>query len=152
MTYKRAAVTTLAAFLVSEMLAVAVHGFILASDYAPFYGTLLRPKGVPSWQFVFLPVAHLSFASALVWLFARLRLEGSPVLQGLRLGTLGWMMGQVPLWLLWYAEQPWPGLLVVKQLGLELLSSLIVGLTIAAVARQPGNATGSFVRATSASA
>jgi hypothetical protein len=69
--------------------------------------------------------------------------EGSPVLQGLRLGTLGWMMGQVPLWLLWYAEQPWPGLLVVKQLGLELLSSLIVGLTIAAVAAQTGKATGS---------
>jgi hypothetical protein len=129
MTYTRAALTTLAAFLVSEMLAVAVHGFILASDYAPFYGTLLRPMGVPSWQFVFLPVAHLSFASALVWLFARLRLEGSPVLQGLR-----------------------PGLLVVKQLGLELLSSLIVGLTIAAVAGQPRKATGSLVRATPVSA
>jgi hypothetical protein len=88
----------------------------------------------------------------LVWLFARLRLEGSPVLQGLRLGTLGWMIGQVPLWLLWYAEQPWPGVLVVKQPGLEWLSSLIVGLTIAVVARQPRNATGSLVRATSASA
>jgi hypothetical protein len=44
------------------------------------------------------------------------------------------------------------GLLVLKQLGLELLSSLIVGLTIAAVAGQPGNATGSLVRARSASA
>jgi hypothetical protein len=45
-------------------------------------------------------------------------------------------MGQVPLWLLWYAEQPWPGSLVVKQLVLELLSSLIVGFTIAVVAGQ----------------
>jgi hypothetical protein len=43
MTYKRAALTTAVALLVSEMLAVAVHGFILANDYPPFYGTLLRP-------------------------------------------------------------------------------------------------------------
>jgi hypothetical protein len=40
-------------------------------------------------------------------------------------------MGQVPLWLLWYAEQPWPGSLVVKQLGWELVSSIVIGLTIA---------------------
>ncbi len=60
-------------------------------------------------------------------------------------------MGQVPLWLSWYAEQPWPGLLVVRQLGLELLSSLIVGLTIAVVARRPANATGSLARATAVS-
>ena len=40
-------------------------------------------------------------------------------------------MGQVRVWLLWYAEQPWPGSLLVKQLGLELLSSLVIGLTIA---------------------
>jgi hypothetical protein len=148
MTYKRAVLTTVAAFLVSEMLAITVHGFILANDYAPFYGTLLRRMGAaPSWQSLFLPVAHLSFVSALVWLFARLRLEGSPVLQGLRLGTLGWIMGPVPLWLLWYAEQPWPGLLVVKQLALEWLSSLIVGLTVAIVARQPRNTPGSLVHA-----
>ena len=88
---------------------------------------------------LFLPVAHLSFISALVWLYARLRLDGSPAVQGLKLGVIGWIMGQVPLWLLWYAEQPWPGLLVIKQLGLELLSSLIVGLTIAGVARHTGH-------------
>jgi hypothetical protein len=46
-------------------------------------------------------------------------------------------MSQVPVWLLWYAQQPWPGSLVVKQLGLELVSSLLVGLTIALVAPPP---------------
>jgi hypothetical protein len=45
-----------------------------------------------------------------------------------------WAVGEVPLWMRWYAEQPWPGELLAKQLGLELVSSLIIGLTIAAVA------------------
>jgi hypothetical protein len=136
MTYQRILWTTIATFLVSQILAVIVHGVLLANDYAPFYGTLLRPAtSGPAWQMLFLPVAHLCFISGLVWIYARLRLEGSPAQRGLTLGVVGWTMGQVPLWLLWYAQQPWPGFLVVKQLALELLSSLIIGLTIAFVAR-----------------
>jgi len=60
--------------------------------------------------------------------------------RGLKLGLLGWAMGQLPVWLLWYAQQPWPGGLVLKQLGWELLASLAIGLTIAAVARLPRHA------------
>jgi len=85
---------------------------------------------------LFLPVAHLSFISALVWIYAHARLEGSPTLQGLKLGVVGWAIGQVPLWLRWYAEQPWPDELIVKQLGLEFLSSVLLGLTVAFVGGQ----------------
>ena len=49
-------------------------------------------------------------------------------------------MRSLPVWLLWYAQQPWPGNLVLKQLGLELVASLIIGVTIAAVARLPAAA------------
>lgn len=55
-----------------------VHGVILSADYEPFEGTLLRTAGgdqVP-WQMIFLPVAHLAYVSTMVWLHARLRLEG----------------------------------------------------------------------------
>ena len=127
-----------AAFVVSQILATIIHGFVLAADYAPYEGTLLR-SGV-AWQMLFLPVAHLSFISALAWVATHLRLDGTPIARGLALGLVGWGMGQVPLWLIWYAQQPWPGSLVVKQLGLELAASVVVGLTIAAVLRSPANA------------
>jgi hypothetical protein len=129
--------TTLVAFLVWQVAGILVHGFILAGDYQPYEGTLLRAvqDGQPPWQMLFLPVAHLAFISALVWVYARLRLDGSPVTRGLALGVVAWMIGQVPLWLIWYAEQPWPGRLVVKQLGLELLASIVLGLAIAYMAR-----------------
>ncbi len=127
-----------AAFVVSQILATIIHGFVLAGDYAPYEGTLLR-SGV-AWQMLFLPAAHLSFISALAWVATRLRLDGSPIARGLALGLVGWGMGHVPLWLTWYAQQPWPGNLVVKQLGLELAASVVVGLTIAAVLRSPANA------------
>src|SRR5262249_20776751 len=133
-----------AAFVVSQILAIVVHGFILAADYAPYYGTLLRTHEHASWQMLLLPAAHIAFFSALVWLYARPRLVGGGDAdalapragRGVGVGTAGWVVGQIPLWLLWYAEQPWPGTLVVKQLGLELVSSLAIGLTIALVARE----------------
>ena len=127
-----------AAFVVSQILATVIHGFVLAADYNHYEGTLLR-SGV-AWQMLFLPVAHLSFITALTWVATRLRGDGTLIARGLALGVVGWAMGQVPLWLIWYAEQPWPGNLVVKQLGLELVSSVIVGVTIAAVLRSPASA------------
>jgi len=96
---------------------------------------LLRTFLVGAPPFVLLlPVAHLCFVFGLVLIFTRLALAGSRVTRGLKIGVLGWLVGQAPVWLLWYAEQPWPGDLVLKQLGLELASSLAIGLTIALVA------------------
>jgi hypothetical protein len=135
MTRKRMALTIAVAFVVSEVLATIIHGFVLAGDYAPYYGSLLRgADGGPPVQMLLLPVAHLCFIVGLVWIYARLPLAGSSAVRGLKIGVLGWLVGQVPLWLLWYAEQPWPGALVSKQLALELVSSLVIGSTIAFVA------------------
>ena len=134
MTKGRMAAAIAVAFVVSQVLAVAVHGVVLDTDYQPFRGTLLRADA--SWQMLLLPVSHLFYISALVWIFGRAELRGSALAQGVKLGLLGWMVGQAPLWLLWYAEQPWPGALVIKQLALELASSMILGVTIVAVARR----------------
>ena len=138
MSAARVAATVFAAFLLSNVFAVAIHGFILAADYEPFRGTLLRTfDNGPGWQSLLLPVAHLCFISALVWIYGRLSLDGSLTARGLKLGLIGWLVGQAPLWMIWYAEQPWPDSLFVKQLGLELLSSLAIGLTIAVVSQLP---------------
>ena len=135
MTRTRIALTTFVAFFVSQVMAVLIHGFVLAAAYEPFDGTLLR-SGADAWQFIFLPVAHLAFICGLVWVYTHAQLTGSRARQGLTLGVVGWIMGQVPVWLMWYAEQPWPGSLVVKQLGLEFVWSLLIAFTIVFIARR----------------
>jgi hypothetical protein len=134
MTNRRFAATVLAALVVVELAAVVVRGFVLDAEYEPYRGTLLRGGQGPVWQMVFLPVAHLFFVSSLVWIYSRLWLRGGVVRRGLAIGVLGWAIGQAPLWLLWYAEQPWPDSLIGKQLAFEFASSLLIGLTVAAVA------------------
>lgn len=106
MTLKRMAATGVGAFIVSQALAILVHGFLLARDYAPFYGNLLRSPTRVAWQALFLPVSHLCFISALLWVYVNVRMEGSRTIQGLKLGLLGWIVAQAPLYLIWYAEQP----------------------------------------------
>jgi hypothetical protein len=136
MTGKRFAGVCTVAFVVSQILEIVIHGLVLAADYAPFHGTLLRPMtDSPGWQGLLLPVAHLSFVIGLVWVYDHIMDDGALLPQGLRIGLLGYALGEVPLWLLWYAEQPWPGSVVIKQLALELVASLVLGVTIAAVAR-----------------
>jgi hypothetical protein len=134
MTNTRIFLAGLAALLVDIVLATLIHGFLLAADYEPYYGTLLRGGDSPGWQFIFLPLAHAAWVGGLAFIWLRVTFAGSRVVRGLKLGLLGWVVGQVPLWLTWFAEQPWPSTIVAKQLVLELASSLIVGVTIAALA------------------
>ena len=87
MTRTRIALTTFVAFFVSQVMAVLIHGFVLAADYEPFDGTLLR-SGADAWQFIFLPVAHLAFICGLVWVYTHAQLTGSRARQGLTLGVV----------------------------------------------------------------
>src|SRR5262245_4498902 len=98
----RAFLAALATLLVAELLAIAIHGFVLAPDYAPYYGTLLRGGDSPSWQLAFLTVAHASYVAGLVWIYLHVSFAGPRLTQGLKLGLVGWVVGQVPLWLLWF--------------------------------------------------
>jgi hypothetical protein len=124
-------------FLLANVGAVIVHGFLLAADYEPYEGTLLRRGTEPAWQFVFLPVVHLSFTIGLVWLFRVARADDDRwVPRALKLGAIAWLIGPAPMFLLWYAEQPWPGIILVKQLPYELVIALMLALTAGAMLRR----------------
>jgi hypothetical protein len=123
-------------FVLANVGAVIVHGFLLAADYEPYEGTLLRRGTEPAWQFIFLPVVHLSFTIGLIWLFRLARVEDHRwTARALKLGIIAWLIGPAPMFLLWYAEQPWPGTIVVKQLPYELAIAIVLALTAGAMLR-----------------
>ena len=53
--------------------------------------------------------------------------RGDAIAQGLKFGVLAWLFGPVPMYLLWFAEQPWPLSLTIKQVLLELFTMLVLG-------------------------
>jgi hypothetical protein len=134
----RIALAGLVVFLLTQVAAVIVHGFLLASDYEPFEGTLLRANadGVPDWQFIFLPVRHLSFTIGLVWLFRIARADSQAWIgRALKLGVVAYLIGPGPMFLLWFAQQPWPGALAAKQLAYELVIALALAVVAGAMLR-----------------
>ncbi len=56
--------------------------------------------------------------------------------QGLRFGLAVWLLWAVPIFLIQYAGQPFPGSMIGKEIGLELLDMLILGLLTAALYRK----------------
>ena len=136
MSTKRRIAAVVAVFLASQVFAILIHGFILAADYAPFYGRLLRPMSQDAgWPIFLLPASHLAMSIAFVTLFAWTLKPGPSIAQGVRFGVLAWLIGPVPMYLLWFAEQPWPSSLLVKQLPLELIAFLILGVVAGAIVR-----------------
>jgi hypothetical protein len=132
----RVALAGLVVFVLANIGAVIVHGFVLAADYDPYEGTLLRRGTEPAWQFIFLPVVHLSFTIGLIWLFRIARVDDDRwTARALKLGVIAWLIGPAPMFLLWYAEQPWPGTLVAKQLPYEFVIAIVLALTAGAIFR-----------------
>ena len=138
MSTKRRIAAVVAVFLTAQLFAILIHGFILARDYAPFYGRLLRPMSDnPGWPIFMLPASHLAMSVAFVALLER-TLRAGPVLpQAIRFGVLAYLLGPVPMYLLWFAEQPWPSSLLVKQLPLELITFLILGVVAGSIVKRP---------------
>jgi hypothetical protein len=92
-----------------------------------------------AWMVLFLPLSHLAMSIAFVALFDRWvrPIPGEEIPQGLRFGVLAWLFGPAPMYLLWFAEQPWPLSLTLKQLGLDLFTMLVLGTLTAMLYRSP---------------
>jgi hypothetical protein len=65
------------------------------------------------------------------------------VSRALKLGVLAYLIGPAPLFLLWYAQQPWPGPLAAKQLVYELALALVIAVVTGAVLRPRRRSTAS---------
>ena len=138
MSTKRRIAAVVAVFLTAQVFAILIHGFILARDYAPFYGRLLRPvSDNPGWPIFMLPASHLAMSVAFVALLERTLREGPVLPQAIRFGVLAYLLGPVPMYLLWFAEQPWPSSLLVKQLPLELITFLTLGAVAGSIVKRP---------------
>ncbi len=129
---KRFWICGLAMSVATLLTGYAVHGGLLAADYAPLYGTLLRTPEQQEPYFGWLIVADLLIGFVMTWLYRFGFSEGrSTAAQGLRFGLAIALLAAVPLHLIYYAIQPIPGALVVKQVALDTVRFLMLGLLIA---------------------
>jgi hypothetical protein len=76
-------------------------------------------------------LAHVLLAGAFVWIYAR-GVESKPwIAQGVRYGIAVALLTSVPTYLIYFVVQPMPGGVVVKQIILDGILLVILGVIVA---------------------
>ena len=111
-----------------------VHGLLLHSDYMQI-ANLFRPETDQAHYFGWMALAHASLAGAFVWIYAR-GVEAKPwMAQGVRYGVAVALLATVPMYLIYYAVQPMPMNLVIKQIIFDSLGYIVMGVVLAWINR-----------------
>jgi hypothetical protein len=119
-------------FVVMNGLDFLVHGMLLKNDYASI-PQLMRAEADAQKHTIYLIVAFAFMAAAMVWIYGR-GIQNRPWLgQGLRFGLAMWVLISIPIFLIYFAVQPIPPMLVCKQILFELPMMLLIGITVGAV-------------------
>ena len=126
----------LVVFVVWMMGSFAVHGALLRPDYAQL-PNLYRTDADSANYLPFMLLAHVSLAGALVWIYAR-GLAAAPWMgQGVRFGVAVAFLTAIPTYTIYYAVQPLPATLVVKQIVGEAILIVLLGVITAFLHREP---------------
>lgn len=120
-------------FVVGMTIGFVVHGMLLTSDYAQL-PNLLRAEADAQGYFMWMLLAHVLMAIGFTWIYRQGRVSDRPWLgQGLRFGSAMALVMTLPTYLIYYAVQPWPGQVVVKQIVFDVGGMLVMGIVTAAV-------------------
>jgi hypothetical protein len=107
-----------------------VHATLLQGDYARL-PQLFRPEADAGQYFPLMILAHVVMAGAFVWIYSR-GVEPKPWLgQGVRFGFVVALLTVAPGYTIYYVVQPMPGTLVLKQIVLDGLVLLLLGVVVA---------------------
>jgi hypothetical protein len=118
-----------------------VHGLLLGADYTPLAGKVYRTPEEAHGYLPYLLLAHILFGFAFTWIYRQGKTAGASTLgQGLRFGLAVAALMTIPMYLIYYAVQPTPGMLAAKQIAFDTVAVLLMGVAVAYLNREPGEA------------
>jgi len=128
-------VSALLLAVLSLLLGFVVHATLLADEYLKL-PSLFRPQADAQNYFPFMLLAHLLIGIGMTWIYRQGHSQGLAwPAQGVRFG-IAWAIGMtLPLYLIYYAVQPMPGSLVMKQILFDAVAIIIMALACAFINR-----------------
>ncbi len=132
---KKFLITWLVMFVVWMAGSFVVHGLLLGADYMKL-SNLFRTEADSQQYFPLMLLAHVMLAAAFTWIYAR-GAEAKPWLgQGLRFGLAVAFLTIIPTYLIYFAVQPMPGAMVVRQILFDGVLMLVLGMVVAFMYRR----------------
>jgi uncharacterized BrkB/YihY/UPF0761 family membrane protein len=131
------AISVVVLFVLSMALGFAVHGAMLSEEYAKLVPNVFRTPKDSEAHFIYMILAHVLMAFGLTWIYRQGRDNRPWPGQGARFGLAVAVLMTIPNYLIYYAVQPLPGELVVKQIVFDTIAVVIMGIATAALNRLP---------------
>lgn len=125
--------------IAAMLLDFLVHGLLLRGDYDALVSQGLMRGPEDAQHFMpYMAVAHLLIGYGLTWLYMHFNgaradrpANEAALATGLRFGTAVAIMSTIPGYLIYYAVQPLPAMLVHKQMIFSSIAMLLLGLLLA---------------------
>jgi len=130
--------SVVAMFVMSMILGFVVHGVLLHSEYEKLVTVnLFRTPADAQRHFGAMIAANVLIAIGWTWIY-RFGRENKPWLgQGVRFGLAVAVLCTIPMYLIYFAVQPMPSDVVAMQVAYDTIASIIMGIVVAAVNRDP---------------
>ena len=130
-------ISVVALFVTSMILGIVVHGLLLGADYQKLTPNLFRAEQDSQAHFAWMLIAHVLMAVGFTWVYRAGRNSRPWLGQGVRFGLAIAVLATIPGYLIYYAVQPMPSDLVVKQVVFDTISMVVMGIVAAFVNRDP---------------
>jgi hypothetical protein len=127
---KKFLISVVVTFFMSMALGFFVHGFLLVREYS-LLTSLFRSQEDQANHFLFMLLAHVFIAYGFVWIYIKGKEEKPFLTQGICYGTAIAVLTTIPNYLIYYAVQPMPGLIVFKQIIFDSVGVILMGIVVA---------------------
>jgi hypothetical protein len=134
---KRFWISGVAMTIAAALLGFVIHGWLLQPDYTAL-GAIMRTPGDSAHYMPWMLLADAAYGFGITWIYRQgYTPANSAIGQGLRCGFAIALVSVVPMFLIYYAVEPLPGMLVVKQECFSLVEMLSLGILVAVLNPSP---------------
>jgi len=131
---RRFAVSVIVVFVMLFLLGWLVHGGLLRADYERIR-PLLRPMDETRGNILYVFLAQLCTAFALVWIYRHGREDRPWLGQGIRYGFAVALLATIPVNLIQYATMPLPLDFILRRMCYDVASVLLLSVIVAWINR-----------------
>ena len=128
---KQFVLSVVVVFVVTMLLGMVVHGMLLHDDYQGLAGKVYRTPAEAQGYFPYMIGAHVTMAIAVTWIYRQGRSAAPWLGQGIRFGIALALLMSVSIYLIYFAVQPLPSDMVAKQVSLDSIANVVVGIVTA---------------------
>jgi hypothetical protein len=120
-------------FVMTWAFGFVIHELILGGDYAVAGG--MRPRAEAQRLVLFIIAAHAIFATAFAWIYFQGKEDKPWLAQGVRFGLAAACLTVVPMYLIYHVVTPVPLVLAIKQIVLDTIRVVAMGVVVAWINR-----------------